>query len=61
MFLLKAKCPRCRAEVNTGLLADEQTLQELGPKLQVLVLCDACEEYQKMLVQELYRAEDIAA
>ncbi len=37
--------PALRSEVNIGLRADEQTIQELGPKLQVLVLCDECSEY----------------
>lgn len=53
MYMLKATCPRCRAEVETGLVADERTFrscQELG----VLVLCDECREYQKMLVKDLY-------
>ena len=60
MSLLKATCPRCRSEVNTGLSADHRTLQELGPKLQVLVLCDECRQYQKMLVKDLYLATDTA-
>jgi hypothetical protein len=37
-------------------------MQELGPKLQVLVLCDSCREYQKMMVKDMYfAAESIAA
>ena len=60
MSLLKATCPRCRSEVNTGLSADQKTLQDLGPKLQVLVLCDECREHQKMLVQDLYLSAETA-
>ena len=28
----------------------------LGPTLQVLVLCDECREYQRMMVEDLYLA-----
>jgi RNase P subunit RPR2 len=64
MSLLNATCPKCRSVVNTGLSADQKTLQDLGPKLQVLVLCDECREYQKMFVRDLYlsaEAVDAAA
>ena len=53
---LMATCPQCRTEVNTGISADEQTMHELGPKLEVLVLCDSCREYQRMMVKDLYFA-----
>ncbi len=53
--VLKATCPRCRNEVDTGVTADEHTLQERGDE-GVLVLCDECREYQKMLVKDLYLA-----
>jgi hypothetical protein len=55
MSVLKATCPRCRNEVDTGVTADEHTLdqcQEAG----VLVLCDECREYQNVLVKDLYFA-----
>ena len=62
MSMLMATCPRCRAEVNTGISADEQTMQELGPGLKVLVLCDSCRAYQKMMEKDLYfAAEEVAA
>jgi hypothetical protein len=61
MPMLMATCPRCRSEVNTCLSADERTMQELGPKLQVLVLCDDCCEYQKMMVRDMYIASDAIA
>lgn len=54
MSILKAKCPRCRAELDTGIHADQETLRDLGPDLKVLVLCDDCRAYQKMLVKDLY-------
>ena len=50
--------------MNTGIAADEQTMRELGPKLAVLVLCDGCREYQRMMVNDLYlgkEAPDVAA
>jgi hypothetical protein len=53
MYMLKATCPRCRAEVDTGLTADEHTFTNCQ-ELRVLVLCDDCREYQKMLVRDLY-------
>jgi hypothetical protein len=53
LSILIATCPRCRTETNTGIAADEQTISELGEKLQVLVLCDDCNEYQRMLVKDL--------
>ncbi len=53
MYMLKATCPRCRTEVETGLTADEHTLRNCGD-LRVLVLCDECREYQKMLVKDLF-------
>lgn len=62
MFMLMATCPRCRSEVNTGISADEHTMRELGPGLKVLVLCDTCRAYQKMMVKDLYfAAEEVAA
>jgi hypothetical protein len=61
MPMLMATCPRCRSEGSTGISADPKTMQELGPKLQVLVLCDNCREYQKMMVKELYLSEEAAA
>jgi RNase P subunit RPR2 len=53
MYMLKAICPRCRTEVDTGLKADEHSLTSCQ-ELRVLVLCDECREYQKMLVKDLY-------
>ncbi len=62
LSVLIATCPRCRSEVNTGLTADEQTIQGLGPRLQVLVLCDECSEYQRMLVSDLHLStEEVTA
>jgi hypothetical protein len=62
MSMLMATCPRCRSEVNTGISADEHTMQELGPSLKVLILCDTCRAYQKMMVRDLYfAAEEVAA
>ncbi len=58
MPLLMATCPRCRTEASTGISADERTMKELGPKLQVLVLCDRCREYQKMMVKDMHLATD---
>ena len=54
--MLLATCPQCRTKINTGILADEQSLRELGPTLQVLVLCDECRDYQRMMVEDLYLA-----
>ncbi len=54
--MLMAMCPRCRTEVSTGVAADETTMHELGPKLEVLVLCDSCREYQRVMVKDLYFA-----
>ncbi|HEY5330797.1 MAG TPA: hypothetical protein VIJ79_12990 [Acidobacteriaceae bacterium] len=59
--ILMATCPHCRTEVSTGIAADDQTMHELGPKLEVLVLCDECREYQRMMVKDLYFAADLAA
>ena len=59
--MLMATCPRCRMEVDTGISADEQTMRELGPTLQVLVLCDNCCEYQRMMVKDLYLAPVVKA
>jgi RNase P subunit RPR2 len=59
--MLMATCPRCRTEMSTGISADEQTMRELGPKLQVLVLCDNCREYQRMMVKDLYFARVVNA
>ena len=59
--MLTATCPRCRMEVDTGISADEDTMQELGPTLQVLVLCDNCCEYQRMMVKDLHLAPDVTA
>ena len=53
MIMLKATCPRCRTEVETGLAADEHTFRSCQ-ELRVLVLCDEYREYQKMLVKDLY-------
>ncbi len=53
MYMLKAACPRCRTEVETGLTADEHMLRDCQD-LRVLVLCDECREYQKMLVKDLF-------
>ena len=39
-------------------------MQKLGPRLQVLVVCDDCHVYQKMMVRDLYFAcspEEVAA
>ena len=57
MSILLAKCPQCRTEVDTGISVDDCTMRELGPRLEVLVLCDACCAYQKMLVRDLYFAD----
>lgn len=56
MAILKATCPRCRTEVETGLTADDSTLRSCG-HLRVLVLCDECREYQRLLVRDLYRVD----
>jgi hypothetical protein len=48
-------------EVDTGISADEQTIHELGPTLRVLVLCDNCSEYQRMMVKDLYLASVVKA
>ena len=53
MRMLKATCPRCRSEADTGVTADERTLASCHD-LRVLVLCDECRTYQKMLVADLY-------
>ncbi len=57
--ILMAMCPRCKIEVNTGVSADTNTIRELGSKLQVLVLCDECRHYHKMLVKDLHLANDL--
>jgi hypothetical protein len=57
MSILLAKCPQCRIEVDTGISADDCTMRQLGPRLQVLVLCDDCRAYQKMMVRDLYSAD----
>jgi len=39
-------------------------MQKLGPRLHVLVVCDDCHVYQKMMVRDLYFAcspEEVAA
>jgi hypothetical protein len=62
MSMLMATCPQCRTETNTGIFADKRTIQQLGPRLQVLVLCGDCSEYQKMLVEDLHlTAEEMVA
>ena len=61
MSMLMAICPRCRSKVSTGVSADAHTMQDLGPKLQVLVLCDRCREYQKMMLKDMYFDKDEAA
>jgi len=58
MPTLTAKCPRCKSEDDTGIAADQQTMRELGPSLSVLVLCERCREYQKMMVEDLCFAAD---
>jgi hypothetical protein len=58
MFM--AVCPRCRTEANTGLSADDWGTPQQEPKLQVLMLCDDCNEYQKILVNDLQMAADEA-
>jgi hypothetical protein len=60
MSILKAKCPRCRNELDTGIHADEETFEDLEANLNVLVLCDDCREYQRMLVKDLYTATEQA-
>ena len=57
MSILLAMCPQCRTEVDTGISTDDCTMSELGPRLEVLVLCDDCRAYQKMMVRELYFAD----
>lgn len=54
MAMLVATCPQCRVETNTGISADDDTIHELGPKPAVLVLCDSCRDYQRMMVENLY-------
>jgi RNase P subunit RPR2 len=55
--ILIAICPQCRTEVNTGISVDDQTMNQLAPRLEVLVLCDNCREYQRMMVKDLYFAQ----
>ncbi len=55
MYMLKATCARCRNQVDTGVTTDEHTFEECQ-ELRVLVLCEECREYQKMLVKDLYLA-----
>jgi hypothetical protein len=59
MPILMAKCPRCRAEADTGLAAPNVTVRELA-RQRVLILCGACREYQKRMVKDLYFAEEAA-
>ena len=54
---LMAICPQCRIEVTTGISADDQTMHELGPKLEVLLLCGSCREYQRVMVKDRYFAD----
>ena len=63
MSMLVTRCPRYRTKSNTGIAADEHTMHQLGPKLEVLVLCDSRREYQRMMVKDLYvgRAPERAA
>lgn len=61
MNILVATCPRCHSESDTGIFADDRTVRELGPELQVLVLCSPCRTYQKALVRELHMAEEAIA
>jgi hypothetical protein len=56
MPILLAQCPRCRAEVNTGISADNCTIRELGSRLEVLVLCKHCRTYHLMMLRDLYFA-----
>ena len=58
MTTLVAECPRCRSEADTGIAADHETMQELGPALSVLVLCDGCRDYRKMMVEDIFFAPD---
>lgn len=54
MLALKSICPRCRCEVDIGLSVDAQTIATCGD-LRVLVLCDDCREYHRVLVRDLYQ------
>lgn len=56
MATLRATCPRCRSEIDTGVSADEQTVKSCHD-LRVLVLCDECREYHKMFVKDLQLVE----
>jgi hypothetical protein len=48
MAMLVAMCPQCRTEEEIGISADER-IREWGPMVPVLVLCDDCRVWQKML------------
>ena len=61
MAMLMSTCPRCRSEVNTGISADEATQRRLGPKLQVLVLCDDCRAYQNVIKDLYFATDEVAA
>ena len=63
MPTLMAKCPQCRSEVDAGISADRETMHRLGPKPAVLVMCDACREYQRAMVKDIYCAsqQELAA
>ena len=58
MPTLMSKCPQCRTEADTGIAADQETMRELGPRLSVLMLCDDCREYHKMMVEDLLSIAD---
>jgi hypothetical protein len=53
MSMLMGTCPRCRTDVDTGISADEQTIRQLKPTLQILVRCETCNEDQTILVEDL--------
>lgn len=60
MRTLSAICPRCRSDVDTGIAADQEMMRQLGPKLSVLILCDNCRKYHKMMVEDLYFAANVS-
>ena len=60
MPILMAKCPRCRAEADTGLAAPNVTVRELARQRVLISGAGACREYQKRMVKDLYFAEEVA-
>jgi hypothetical protein len=56
MPILLAQCPRCRAEVNTGISADDCTMLEVGSRQEVVVRCDDCRTYHLIKLRDLYFA-----